>query len=609
MPSQITTPGKILLKDIIPSDIDIEGVVEKDNLDKLFQELAVKHPEDYVDILDKLNRVALNAATRYGDTTSISLSDLDLPPRLKEYRKRLQERVNKIAQDSRLSAAQKNERMVKLMTKVADEVRTKVMTEGEKTGNKFVFTGTHGFRGNPVQLTQLLFGDLIMADHKGRPVPIPGLHGYGEGVTPAEFWAGTYGSRAGYAGVQLNTQESGYFTKQLAMLPHRVKITGNDCGAKEVGISVDPENPDIIGHVLAESVAGLPANKIITAKDLPKLKDRDDVLVRSLLTCQQPEGVCQKCAGVRETGRYPSIGEHIGVESARLVGEPLTQAALSSKHVGGIVGKTDTQARGFNAVQQVFAVPKNFKGKAVLAPVDGSITQITKAPQGGQYVMVGTEQVFVPEDRELQVQKGDKVEPGDVLSSGLVNPSEIAEYKGIGAGREYFLKQFHEMLKENGVKVHMRNLEPIVREFFNRVEITSPEGYDMYGPGDVVPYSDIQRIYKSRPDAYVKDVKYAKGKYLEKPVLEYSIGTKVTPAVVRRLKAKGINKALVNDNPPPFKAKVVRLEDVLKTDPDFKAKMGAWGIKKSFLESAQQGGESPHKNTSYIPSLMDSTKL
>lgn len=743
MSSPVTTPGQVLLRDILPSDVQIDGPIEKDKLDNLFKQLAIKHPDKYVDILDRLNRVATTAATRYGNTTSVSLKDLELPPRLKEYRKRLQARVDKIVQNPQLSSKQKNEKVVNLMKKTADDIRKKVIDEGDKAGNKFVFTGKHGFRGNPVQLTQLLFGDLLMADHKGRPVPLPGLHGYGEGVSPSEFWAGTYGSRAGFSSVQLNTQKSGFLTKQLAMLPHRVRVTGEDCGAKDIGSFMQGDDPDLIGHVLAESINGLPKDIVITAKHLPKLQNEDDVMVRSLLTCQQQEGVCKKCAGLRETGKFPGIGDFIGVESARFVGEPLTQKMLclapdtfvrkeddtpiqlrdlhigdtirgvnkegtyepvkvtdifyhtnklldtfwmdngeiivpvtcsydhkfltetneilpirdiqkrelkvyggfdiisskqdpqydeamdievdnedhlfvlanglivsnSSKHTGGIVGETDETSTGFDAITQLFQIPGHFKGGAVLSPTEGKITQITKAPQGGKYVMVGTEQVFIPENRKLNINKDDHVEPGDALSSGLVNPREIVEYKGIGAGREYFMKQLHDMLKKNGVETHKRNLEPIAREFFNRVEITNPEGYELYTMGDVVPYSEVQRIWKPRNSAYVKNAKYAKGKYLEKPVLNFSIGTRITPSVVKRLDSKGIDNVLVNDNPPPFKPKAVRLQDVASTDPDFKARMGAWGLKKGFLQAAQSGSESPHENTSFVPYLMDPSKL
>lgn len=599
----ITTPGKTILEKILPEDTRPDGVLDKKGIRALFEEIARKHPEQYVDILDSLNRAALPVSTEYGETTSFSIDDLEPPPRLKEYRKRLRERVDKIIQDPNLGPKTKNQKVVDLIRRVSDNVRSRVMEEGRKSGNKFVKTSDMGIKGNPLQIAQILFGDLIMSDHKGRPVPIPGLTGYGEGVSPSEYWAGSYGSRTGFATVQMGTQDSGFLTKKMAMLPHRVTVTGEDCNAEEVGITRSGDDPELLGSVLAAPIGDLPINHVITKKDLAKLKDNDEVLVRSLLTCQQPEGVCQKCSGVRETGRFPDIGDYLGPERTRLLGEPLTQAKLSAKHTGGL--DTKEGLTGFDAFEKLLNVPKTFHGGAILAPTHGEVTKVMEAPQGGTYIMVGTEQIHIPRDREVLIKKGDEVNPGDALSSGLVNPREIAKYKGIGEGRSYFLNQLHQIAKKEGINTHARNIEPLVREFFNRIKITNPEGWNGYAYGDIIPYSELQREYKPRDTAYMKDVKYSKGKYLEKPVLEYSIGTKITPQVVNRLKKFNINKVMVNEKEPDFEPHITRIEDILTTDPDFKARMASWYIKKSFIDAAQHGAESKKDSPSYIPGLMN----
>jgi len=607
MASNITTPGHEILNSILPEDIKPEGNLDKKGIKQLFEELARKHPDKYVNVLDSLNRAALPAATEYGDTTSFSLDDLEPSPRLKEYRKRLRDRIDNIIQDPSIGPKTKNQRVVDLVRGVTDKVRSKVMDEERKAGNKFVKTSDMGIKGNPLQIAQILFGDLIMADHKGRPVPIPGLTGYGEGVSPAEFWAGAYGSRSGFATVQMGTQDSGFLTKKMAMLPHRVSVTGEDCGAQDVGITRDTDDVELLGTALAMPVGPFKKNHVVTKKDLPKLREYDSVLVRSLLTCQQPEGVCQKCSGIRETGKFPEIGDMLGPERSRLVGEPLTQAKLNAKHTGGLDAKEGLT--GFDAFERLFNVPKNFKGGAVLTPKTGEVTKVMAAPQGGTYIMVGSEQVHIPKDREVIVKKGDKLEQGDVLSSGLVNPREIAKYKGIGAGRTYFLNQLHDIARKEGIDTHARNIEPMAREFFNRVKITNPEGWNGYAYGDIVPYSEIQREYTPREGSMFKDPRYVKGKYLEKPVLEYSIGTKITPSIVHKLNKYNVKEVMVNDKQPGFDPHITRIEDVLTTDPDFKARMASWYVKKSFLDAARHGAESKKDGASYVKGLMNPREL
>ena len=608
MPGQITTPGKYLLSEILPEDIQVEGPIEKKTVNTLFSELASKYPDKYIDILDRLNRHAVEAATEYGDTTSFSLDDLSPPPKLQEYRKRLKERVDNITQSRILTPEQKNDKVVELMRSVVDDVRKKTMEEGSAVDNRLVFTGTHGFRGNPVQITQMLFGDLLMADHKGRPVPLPGLHGYGEGVTPSEYWAGSYGARSGFADVQLKTQDAGFLTKKLAVLPNQIKITGEDCGAQGVGIPMDKDDPDILGHVTAVADAGFPKNHPINKNDLQKMDGEGDILVRSVLTCQQPTGVCQKCSGLRESGEFPAIGDYIGVEYARIAGEPITQGALGQKHVGGLVESKGDLAEDFSALQRLFGVPHHFAGAAILTPVEGKVDRVVEAPQGGKYVLIGTEQIHVPEDRATKIKKGDVLEKGDVLSEGIVNPAEIIKYKGIGAGRVYFLKQLQDMLHKNNAHTHIKNLEPIAREFFNRVRITDQDAFEDYDYGDLIPYTEIQRTYKPRKGATLNNVQSSKGKYLERPILEYSIGTEVTPSIIKRLKSKGVDDIIVHDKPPSFSPEVVRLDDIVSTDPDFKVRMGGWGTKKSFLEAARRGAVSKKDSPSYIPFLMSPGK-
>ena len=118
-----------------------------------------------------------------------------------------------------------------------------------------------------------------------------------------EYWAGSYGSRKGYSDVQFATAETGYFGKQMALMAHNMRVTGDDCGAERTGLRLDSEDPDVLGRVLASDVGKFKAGTTIDKKvqsHLPLGK----VLVRSTLTCQMPEGVCKLCSGLQETGKF-----------------------------------------------------------------------------------------------------------------------------------------------------------------------------------------------------------------------------------------------------------------------------------------------------------------
>lgn len=602
-----TTIGKLLINEAIPEDMrDDTRIMDKGATKDFFLELAQKHPSEYIEVMDRLLDIARLSATEYGDITSFGIDDLIPPAEVLKYRRQVANTIHNIQQDPNLSTEEKNTKVVSEMQQILDQVQKMVVEEGEKEGNPFAISVAKGFKGNPAQLTQMLFGDMLVADHKGRPIPIPGLHGYGEGVTPHEYWAGSYGARAGYVGVQLATAATGFFAKQLEALAQHQRVTEKDCGTKQ-GSTMDGNDPDIIGYVLNEDVNGIPRGTAVTKAHLPKLKGRK-INIRGVNTCEADAGICQKCSGKRDQGDFPEVGSFVGIGAARITGEPVTQSALGSKHIGGMAGVNDDTVSGFEEINQFVQIPKNFRGAAALSPVDGKVYSVAEAPQGGTYITVGSEKIHVPQGRKVLVEPGQEVWAGDMLSEGTPNPAEIAQYKGIGAARRYFTDTFYDILKRNKAKTHRRNVELLAKSFYDRIEITDPDGVAGYDLGQVVPYMKIQKAYKPRKGWEEKTPGTAKGMYLEEPVLHYTIGTRITPEVVKELKARKVSRVKVHGNEPAFQPHVVRAMGITEKDPDWKVRLGGFGLKRGLIDAATHGSESPRQNTSPVSFLMNPTE-
>ena len=249
-----TTIGKVLFNRALPEKYRDEGrELDKKSLSALLSSVAEDDPDGYIDTLQKVSDVSRMAVNDYGRTASLSLNDLKLPPAIKQLRNKYRDDVARIANSPTLTSDQKGEKIVKLLVPEMKKVQNLLLRSG---GGKNSFTEQVrvGARGNTAQLMQLMFGDMLVLDHKNKPVPIPGLHGYGEGVSPIEYWAASYGSRKGYSDVQFATADSGYFGKQLTQAAHRVVVTENDCGAQEVGLEVDGDDSDNVGSILAKPV-------------------------------------------------------------------------------------------------------------------------------------------------------------------------------------------------------------------------------------------------------------------------------------------------------------------------------------------------------------------
>lgn len=403
-------------------------------------------------------------------------------------------------------------------------------------------------------------------------------------------------------------------SKQLVQIAHRLVVTDKDddtafAPQMPVGYPVSTDDPDNEGSCLAEDIGGYKRNTLLTPKILGDLKNRgfDKILIRSVMVGGPANGgVYSLDCGVRESGSLPNKGDFVGINAVQAISEPLTQGAISSKHSGGVAGADSGKAiSGFKFINQLIQVPKHFPGGAVHSELDGTVTKIEDAPQGGKYIYVNGEKHYVgrsdEKDIPITVKVGDRVEAGDVLTEGIPNPAMIVKYKGIGEGRRYFTKMFRDALNNAGVPSHRRNVEMLSRGLINYVKLTDEVGD--YAPDDILPYSMIEKDYQPREDAKTDNPESMEGYYLEKPVLHYSIGTKLRPSVIKELREFGIKRVVAHKDPPPFEAEMVRGMAHVSKDPDWATRLlGAYN-KDSLLEGARRGATSSAESTSYVPAI------
>ncbi len=127
-------------------------------------------------------------------------------------------------------------------------------------------------------------------------------------------------------------------------------ISMHDCGTAE---GIDKVNVNegsseririnhlerIVGRVASQRIVAprngkilLDRNQLITKEIAGSLDGEkiDRIKVRSPLTCQAPEGICQLCYGIQpSTGVLPKIGERVGSQAALAIGEVATEIGES----------------------------------------------------------------------------------------------------------------------------------------------------------------------------------------------------------------------------------------------------------------------------------------
>ena len=403
--------------------------------------------------------------------------------------------------------------------------------------------------------------------------------------------------------------ESGYLSKQLAAAGHDLVVSKHNCETDR-GIPTTPDDKDNIGSVMARPVGGYPAGTIVTGRVLRQLRDNKvpSFLVRSPLTCQAPNGVCAVCAGIREKNRFPRIMENLGLAAASSVGEPLSQGTLSEKHSGGVASSSGKAVSAFKQIDSLVQVPDIFPNAAAIARNDGEVKKIEEAPQGGGYIHIDGEQHYVPHGRDILVKKGDRLEAGDVLSSGVPNPAEIVKHKGIGEGRLYFVGAMRKAMLDNKLPVDRRNLEILGRSLVNHVRITNPEGYGGSLPDDVVEYDSIE--HGEQKPGTVLDPSKSLGRFLSKPALHYSIGTRITPSVAKTLSANGENSIETHEESPGFEPEMQRVADIPGFKSDWMAQFAGSNLARRLKREVHSGNAvSNIHGLSYIPGLARGTEF
>jgi DNA-directed RNA polymerase subunit beta' len=213
----------------------------------------------------------------------------------------------------------------------------------------------------------------------------------------------------------------------------------------------------------------------------------DRIRVRSVLTCDAAYGICALCYGRSlATGRLIELGEAVGVIAAQSIGEPGTQLTMRTFHTGGIAGEDITH--GLPRVVELFEA-RTPKGKAVLARTDGVI-RISDDEVKGRIITVvgndGTEDSYtVPLRANLKVREGEEVAAGDELVDGPKDPKELLEIKGIRATQQYLVSEVQKVYRDQGVSIHDKHIELIVRQMLKRVAVQEP-GDAEFLPGERV---------------------------------------------------------------------------------------------------------------------------
>jgi DNA-directed RNA polymerase subunit beta' len=280
------------------------------------------------------------------------------------------------------------------------------------------------------------------------------------------------------------------------------------------------------------------------------------VKVRSPLTCEMVHGICAKCYGT-DLGRgdMVKLGSTVGIVAAQSIGEPGTQLTLRTFHTGGVAAGGDITT-GLPRVEELFEARKSPKGEAIISGIAGTAhvihsekytdqrivrvdqseivsdeyeipedwdigvkdedevesgtvlaTQdeaVIKAQHAGRvriadnivivsYEVKESEEYDIPTTSRLIVNEGDKVEAGQPLTEGSLNPHTILRIKGRDACQQYLMREIQQVYRTQGQNINDKHFEVIIHKMLGKVQVIRP-GDSNYLPQDLVNRLEIRRV-------------------------------------------------------------------------------------------------------------------
>ena len=603
-----TTVGRVLLKFFIPQqfhNLVEDAVLDQKGISKLFAELADKAPDQYNKIVSDLTKLGFEIATRQG--TSLTLKDLVSPVDKDKLWDGFEDYKNEV-EKTKDTQAVKDKKIFDHYNQMMSDVEKDILDKGLKENRSLAKIILAGSRGSPAQYRGTIATQGIVVDAAGKPkMDIPIKSSFAEGLSLPEYLTTSFGTRSGEVLKKISVAQGGYGSKQFARALMPLQIVEADCETLN-GVSVPVSDKESVGAYLAKAVGSYNRNNEVTLKMLNDLDNKKikNIIIRSPMTCQSNKkhhsgGLCQMCVGRREKG-MPELDSYIGLVAGTAVAEPLTESAMKARHSGGAATSLGSQS-GFKLINQLANIPKTFVGKAPLAQEDGVVTKLEPAAAGGHFISVNNDEHYIGIDQQPKVKLGDRVEQGQVLSTGLIDPREVVNLRGIGDGRKYYMEVMKKAFDDSKLAVNRRNFELIAKAAIDHVKITDPEGIGDYLPDQVVSYSAIEKDYETRKNSKQLRVDLAYGKYLEKPELHYTIGTKITTAVINELKEHHIESVLANDDPPLFEPTMVRLVDIPEHSQDWMHVLNSTNLAKRFVNMVNKGATSDLKGSSPIPGL------
>jgi DNA-directed RNA polymerase subunit beta' len=502
-----TTVGKIIFNEIFPDTFPYINEASKANLlhgtpEKYFVYEKGANLRDIAEcfriyettrtsvILDQIKKLGFTYSTRAGIT--VAVADVTVPAERQQIMQESDEKVKLVTNQYRrglITDEERYDRVIEIWGKAKDQVTEALMKSMDRFNSIMLMVDSKA-RGNKSQITQLGGMRGLMATPSGRIFEIPIKSNFRDGLTVLEYFISTHGARKGLADTALRTADSGYLTRRLVDVAQDVIVREDDCGTdKGFTVSQIRDGKEVIedlydrieGRYCFETVRHPETREIIARRnELIDSNKAEQIVaagvqklqIRTVLSCRARHGVCKMCYGRNlATGKFVEIGEAVGIIAAQSIGEPGTQLTMRTFHTGGVAGDDITQ--GLPRIQELFEA-RNPKGQATISEIDGIVKEVRDGKDRREIEVQGeaeTKVYSVPYGSRLRVSEGAKLDAGDELTDGSIDPKEMLRIKGIRGVQNYILQEVQRVYRNQGVEINDKHVEVMIKQMLRKIRI------------------------------------------------------------------------------------------------------------------------------------------
>ena len=508
--SLVTTPGRVFFNEALPFGFRyVNELIGKNAMPigVIVEEISGSFGrQEVAESLDAIKSLGFRYATKSGLT--ISIDDVVTTSEKAAILEKYEEQAAKVETNYRRGVIVDDERRqqeIEIWTNANKEVGDATdRAMNAKFDNPIRMMVDSGARGNSQQIRQIAAMKGLVSNPRGEMIPRPIKSSFREGLSVLEYFISTHGTRKGLGDTALRTADSGYLTRRLVDVAQELIVKEFDCATTR-GMWIEHVAPDtrgqrahletkLWGRVVSEPVtlsdgSTVAAGTMLMVDDVERLRDDPAVTrvrVRTTLTCDAIQGVCAACYGLSlATHQLVELGEAVGVIAAQSIGEPGTQLTMRTFHSGGVTESDITH--GLPRVVELFEA-RTPKGAAKVAEFSG-VVRVELIGRERKVTIIGNDGEVQEEAisiaRHLHVEDGQEVEVGIPLHDGPLDPKLMMKFRGTRETQQYLTEEVQNVYRDQGVSIHDKHIELIVRQMTRRVQIVD-DGDSPWLPGAMV---------------------------------------------------------------------------------------------------------------------------